>query len=101
MLRTSIICGPKASHGSGDAFRNKSLRIAGMMHSAVTTNARAPRAPIEDTFYPDTLVDLLQQGVLSRDMRLLVACGGTYDRDVLVRLGFTNVTISNLDTRLQ
>jgi SAM-dependent methyltransferase len=73
-----------------------------MMHGTVsTTKTRAPRAPIEDTFYPDTLVDLVQRGVLSRDMRLLVACGGTYDRDVLIGLGFANVTISNLDTRLR
>jgi SAM-dependent methyltransferase len=38
--------------------------------------------------------------VLSTDMRILVACGGTYDRDILRDLGFRDVTISNLDVRL-
>jgi len=60
-----------------------------------------PRRSNEDSFYPDTLIELLQRGVLTRDMHLLVACGGTYDRDVLYDLGFRHVTISNLDVRLK
>ncbi|MHC5537866.1 class I SAM-dependent methyltransferase [Singulisphaera rosea] len=52
-----------------------------------------------DGFYRDTLADLLSRGDLSRDSRILVVCGGTLDRDVLVDLGFTDVVISNLDTR--
>jgi ubiquinone/menaquinone biosynthesis C-methylase UbiE len=54
----------------------------------------------EDSFYPDTLRHLVGLGVLSPGMRVLAACAGTYDRDVLQRLGFTDVTISNLDIRL-
>jgi SAM-dependent methyltransferase len=53
-----------------------------------------------DNFYPDTLRRLMRQGVLSPESRVLVACGGTYDRDVLCDLGFRDVTISNLDVRL-
>jgi SAM-dependent methyltransferase len=55
---------------------------------------------VEDDFYARTVVGLLDTGLMRRDMRVLVACGGTLDRDVLHRLGFSDVTISNLDARL-
>ena len=58
------------------------------------------RMVVEDDFYAQTVAGLLGSGLLRRDMRVLVACGGSLDRDVLSRLGFTNVTISNLDARL-
>jgi SAM-dependent methyltransferase len=54
----------------------------------------------DDDFYAQTLRQLLSAGVLRRDMRVLVACGGDLDRDVLSGLGFQNVTFSNLDLRL-
>jgi SAM-dependent methyltransferase len=54
----------------------------------------------DDSFYPDTLRSLMTQQILSPDMKVLVACAGTYDRDVLYELGFRDVTISNLDVRL-
>jgi SAM-dependent methyltransferase len=54
----------------------------------------------DDDFYRDTVRQLLERGVLARDMRVLAACAGPYDRDVLLELGFTDVTISNLDVRL-
>jgi SAM-dependent methyltransferase len=52
-----------------------------------------------DRFYRDTLLGLLERGTMSRDFRILVVCGGQLDRDVLNDIGFTNVVISNLDTR--
>jgi SAM-dependent methyltransferase len=54
----------------------------------------------EDSFYADTVRHLMRLGVVSPGMRVLAACAGTYDRDVLYDLGFRDVTISNLDVRL-
>jgi SAM-dependent methyltransferase len=47
-------------------------------------------------FYTNTLVKLLNAGVLKREHRIFVACGAWRDRDVLQALGFKDVTISNL-----
>jgi SAM-dependent methyltransferase len=58
------------------------------------------RVLVEDDFYLRTVADLLRSGLIRRDMRVLVACGGTLDKEVLSTLGFGNVTISNLDSRL-
>lgn len=51
--------------------------------------------------YEDALLKLLDQGVITREMRILVGCGGVLDRNTLLHLGFSNVTISNLDTRMK
>lgn len=40
---------------------------------------------------------MLLSGVVSKDDRVLVICGGPRDRDALRSAGFTDVTISNLD----
>jgi ubiquinone/menaquinone biosynthesis C-methylase UbiE len=53
----------------------------------------APR----DSFYRHVLESLLDDGLLRRDMSVLVVAGGSADRDVLRALGFERVTISNLD----
>jgi len=58
------------------------------------------RVLVEDDFYLRTVARLLDSGLMRRDMRVLVACGGTFDKAVLQRLGFRDVTISNLDSRL-
>jgi SAM-dependent methyltransferase len=50
-------------------------------------------------FYTGLLRKLLDNGTLSRDMSLLVVCGTVKDKSILEEVGFTNVTISNLDTR--
>ncbi len=65
-----------------------------------TSTSVKTKVPDEDTFYEDTLSRLLRLGVLTRDMRVLVACGGVRDQEVLSRYGFTTITISNLDLRL-
>jgi SAM-dependent methyltransferase len=57
--------------------------------------------PRDDTFYRDTLKHMIRENVLSPAMRVVVACGGTYDRDILCDLGFKDVTITNLDSRLK
>ena len=54
-----------------------------------------------DDFYDQTLTKLVQRGILDPGMRILVTCGGTADRDVFFRLGFKNVTISNVDSRMK
>jgi SAM-dependent methyltransferase len=51
-------------------------------------------------FYGRALARLLEDGALTRDMSVLVTCGGDLDRDVFRALGFQNVTITNLDERL-
>jgi hypothetical protein len=48
--------------------------------------------------YEQVIARLTQQRRLNRDDRILVLCGGSLDRDVLQRSGFSHVTISNLDT---
>jgi ubiquinone/menaquinone biosynthesis C-methylase UbiE len=55
----------------------------------------APRAG----FYRRVLERLLDEGLLRRDLSVLVVAGGTADRDVLRSVGFEDVTISNLDER--
>lgn len=54
-----------------------------------------------DDFYRQTLTTLLAERQLGATDRILVVCGGQHDRDVLHRLGFTRVTLSNLDTRME
>ena len=49
-------------------------------------------------FYGRVLSTLLADGVLAPSMSVLVTCGGAPDRDALVGAGFTNVTITNVDT---
>jgi ubiquinone/menaquinone biosynthesis C-methylase UbiE len=53
----------------------------------------APR----EGFYTRVLRELLADGTIDRDMSVLVVAGGSADREVLLALGFQNVTISNLD----
>jgi SAM-dependent methyltransferase len=50
-------------------------------------------------FYHEVLCDALERELLRRDSSILVVCGGPNDRDVFHALGFTNVTISNVDER--
>jgi SAM-dependent methyltransferase len=52
-------------------------------------------------FYRHVLERLLADGLVRRDMSVLVVAGGRADRDVLRSLGFEHVTISNLDEREQ
>jgi SAM-dependent methyltransferase len=48
-------------------------------------------------FYRRTLDALLADGVLSREMSVLVVAGGGADREAFLGAGFENVTISNVD----
>ncbi len=50
-------------------------------------------------FYSALLQKLLDSDLIRKDMSVLVICGTTKDKTVFEELGFTNVTISNLDTR--
>ncbi|HET8675336.1 MAG TPA: methyltransferase domain-containing protein [Blastocatellia bacterium] len=50
-------------------------------------------------FYSLLLRKLIASGAVSRDMSVLVVCGTSKDKTVFAELGFTGVTISNLDTR--
>jgi len=51
-------------------------------------------------FYSSVLKGLVARGVLTKNMSVLVVAGGDRDRAVLQDAGFTDVVISNLDTRL-
>jgi ubiquinone/menaquinone biosynthesis C-methylase UbiE len=50
------------------------------------------------SFYRRVLASLVSDGVIDTSMSVLVSCGGTADRDALAGVGFTNVTITNVDT---
>lgn len=58
--------------------------------------ARLSRSP-RGTFYQKTIGDWIPD----RSSSILVVAGGGTDRAVLSALGFTNVTISNVDTRIK
>ena len=49
------------------------------------------------SFYRRVLEQLLDEGVVRRDMSVLVVAGGQADRDAFHGLGFEQVTISNVD----
>jgi len=49
------------------------------------------------SFYRRVLEQLLEDGVVRRDMSVLVVAGGPADRDVFRGLAFDRVTISNVD----
>jgi SAM-dependent methyltransferase len=55
--------------------------------------------PSHAPFYTSTLKELLRRNTLSLDSRILVACAAKLDKLVFQELGFTNVIMSNLDTR--
>ena len=42
---------------------------------------------------------LLARGEVSREMSVLVLCGEQMDAEVFVHLGFSDVTVTNLDER--
>jgi len=50
-------------------------------------------------FYREVMSRLMREGVLSAGDSILVVCGGPFDKQVLESLGFSNVTITNLDER--
>ena len=53
--------------------------------------------PNPDRFYETTLDRLVREQVLKPRDSILVVCGGPRDHAALRRLGFTRVTVSNLD----
>jgi SAM-dependent methyltransferase len=50
-------------------------------------------------FYRQTLEKLLKAGDIVRSDKVVVFCGGPYDAEVLKGLGFSDVTITNVDAR--
>lgn len=52
-------------------------------------------------FYRRVLGTLLEDGLLRRDMSVLVVAGGAADRDAFHSLGFERVTISNVDSEVK
>lgn len=50
------------------------------------------------SFYRRVLSSLLAEGVLTKEMSVLVSCGGSADRDALSDARFTDVTITNVDS---
>jgi len=51
-------------------------------------------------FYRRIIKNLLARRIVKPDMSVLVVCGGEIDKKILQQFGFTNVTISNLDSRM-
>jgi SAM-dependent methyltransferase len=56
---------------------------------------------LQDSFYGDMLSGLLEEGAISRKSSVLVVCGGDVDAQTFLSLGFDNVTLCNLDDRMQ
>lgn len=50
-------------------------------------------------FYDAVLHRLLGEGLLKLDDKVLVTCGGPLDGETLLRLGFRDATITNLDNQ--
>jgi len=78
--------------------------LLGTSYTNMKTDGSSPppkRQTGQDEFYVDTLGWLLERGVLRKDMKILLVCGGQLDRDVLRAAGFENVTISNLDSQMK
>ena len=50
-------------------------------------------------FYLETLEKLLKQGILQKNMNILVVCGGPHDKETLLKAGFERVTISNINDK--
>jgi ubiquinone/menaquinone biosynthesis C-methylase UbiE len=57
----------------------------------------APLVDRTDDLYLKVLKDLIATKIMNTSMRVLVVCGGTVDKDTLVRAGFTDFVVSNLD----
>ena len=55
----------------------------------------------DSSIYSRVLRRVLRDGIVSRDGRVLVVCGGPRDGDALSRAGFTDVTISNVDPGME
>ena len=56
---------------------------------------------IHRDFYHNVLRKLLKKEVLKKTDNILVVCGGLGDKKLLENLGFSRVTISNLDERIK
>lgn len=54
----------------------------------------------KNLIFHKTLSTALKDSLMSVNDSILVVCGGSYDRNILLSLGFKNVTISNLDSRM-
>jgi ubiquinone/menaquinone biosynthesis C-methylase UbiE len=62
---------------------------------------RATDPQINKILYGEVLAKLLHSGRIKTNDRILVVCGGSLDREKLLAAGFSDVTISNLDTQQQ
>ena len=56
---------------------------------------------VKELFYLETLQRLLDEGWLRTQDDVLVVAGGDADREVLLAMGFTSATITNLDDRMR
>ena len=52
-------------------------------------------------FYASVLTEMIDEGVISTSSKILVVCGDTHDYETLISRHFENVTISNLEDRLE
>jgi Methyltransferase domain len=75
------------------------LRVHRNLGEILTRWIKPPATDPPDRFYPDVIRELMRRHILFPNMRILVACGGMIDRDVLYDLHFSDVTITNLDVR--
>lgn len=57
--------------------------------------------PFKHRLIYKSLSKALKKSKIHIDDKILVICGGNFDRNVLLDFGFSNVTISNLDSRMK
>ncbi len=55
---------------------------------------------INKNFYKAVLKSLIKNKTINLDSKILIAAGGAKDRRIFLELGFKNVTVSNVDTRM-
>lgn len=53
------------------------------------------------SFYLTTLENLISENLINKEDSVLVLCGSSFDRDVFLKCGFKEVTISNVDKDLK
>jgi SAM-dependent methyltransferase len=55
---------------------------------------------LTNDFYSSVLRKLLEEEILAKNMKILITAGGVKDRNRFLELGFNDVTVSNIDKRM-
>ena len=86
----------------------RSIRRESRSRERIPFPGRAPKrwaradqgSAVRTAFVESVLAELLEEGVLATSDSVVAVCAGARDRDLFADLGFTDVLITNLDTRI-